>query len=113
MSGDDLEFRKFERDVIEIRDWPAGFRRTKRPRVFRLEDRKERRARYTRNTAGSSGDHRAANPTAKDDAQRFKSEIANASPKLPHRIHRAEQINRGYPDKPVRSLSHAFRDRII
>ena len=110
MSGDDLEFRKFERDVIEIRDWPAGFRRTKRPCVSDLKT--ERNAELDtlgiqRVIAAIVG--RQA-PQPRHDPQRFKSGIANASPKLPHRIHRAEQVNRGYPDEPVWSVSHALRD---
>ena len=91
MTGDDLELRKFERDVIEIRDWPAGFRRTKRPRVSDLKT--ERDAEL--DTRGR---------------QRVIAAIVGRQVSQPR--HDA-QVNRGYPDEPVRSVSHAFHDRII
>ena len=65
MTRDNLELRKLERDVIEIRDWPAGFRRTKRPRVSDLKT--ERNAEL--DTLGVqrviAAIVRAAGPTAK------------------------------------------------
>ena len=104
VAADDHELGEVERDVVEVRDRPAGLGGAQRPGVADLQAERDAEldALGVERVVAAVVGRQAPQP--RDHAQALEAELADAAPQLAHRGHRLVQVDRGERDEAVRVL---------